>query len=71
LNYEENDAMKEMNNRQAYDYSKKKLKNQDSQVEDLIGYTKKGKEIGNELKGELNKQNLLLGDVEKDVSDFK
>ncbi len=56
-----------MGNREIYDYSKKKLKAQDAQVDELIGYTKQGKDLGNELKSELNKQNLLLDDVEKDV----
>ena len=56
-----------MSNRQVFEYSQKKLKDQDNQIEDLIGYTKRGKEMGNELKTELNKQNLLLDDVEEDV----
>ncbi len=56
-----------MSNKQLFEYSQKKLKDQDGQVDELIGYTKKGKEMGNELKSELTKQNLLLDDVEKDV----
>ena len=56
-----------MSNKQYYEYSQKKLKGQDEKVEELIGYSKKGKELGTELKNELGKQNLLLDDVEKDV----
>jgi hypothetical protein len=56
-----------MSNKQYYEYSQKKLKGQDEKVEELIGYTKKGKELGTELKSELVKQNVLLDDVEKDV----
>ncbi len=56
-----------MSNKQLFEYSQKKLKDQDGQIDELIGYTKKGKEMGNELKSELTKQNLLLDDVEKDV----
>jgi len=43
------------------------LKDQDNQIDDLIGFTRKGKELGTELQGELKKQNVLLDDVEKDV----
>ena len=57
-----------MSNRQVFDNSQRKLKEQDNQIDELIGYTKKGKEMGNELKTELTKQNLMLDDVEKDVS---
>jgi len=67
-NYVEDDQMKNMSNRQLYDYSQKKLKEQDSQIDDLVGQTKKGNQLGGELKTELNKQNLLLDDVEKDVN---
>ncbi len=63
----EDENIKSMSNRQIFEYSQKKLKDQDNQIDDLIGYTKRGKEMGNELKTELNKQNLLLDDVEKDV----
>ncbi len=60
--------MKNMSSKQLFEYSQKKLKDQDAQLDEFIGYTKKGKELGNELKSELTKQNLLLDDVEKDVS---
>ncbi len=56
-----------MNSKQLYEYQQKKLTNQNQQVDELIGYTKKGKELGNELKEELIKQNAQLDDVEKDV----
>lgn len=59
--------MKDMSNRQLFDEQKNKVKNQDKTVEDLVGYTKDGKKQANELSNELGKQNLLLGDVEKDV----
>ncbi len=64
---EESEHTRNLSNRQLMDYSQKKLKDQDNQIDDLIGYSRKGKELGTELQGELKKQNLLLDDVEKDV----
>lgn len=61
------EEMKDWSNRQIYDNSQKKLKNQDAQVEEISGTVKKGKELTKELKNELGKQNLMLEDVEKDV----
>lgn len=60
--------MKGMNNKQVLDYQQKKIKDQDDQVLDIIGYSKKGKELGKDLKEELIKQNKVLDDVEKDVN---
>ena len=56
-----------MGNKQLYDNAQKKLKDQDGMLDELIGYSKKGKDLGNELKSELIKQNHQLDDVEKDV----
>ncbi len=50
--------------------SMKTIKEQDNQIDDLIGYTKKGKELSNEIHNELSKQNVLLDSVEKDVKVF-
>lgn len=64
---EDTDQTRNLSNRQILEYSQKKLKDQDNQIDDLIGFTRKGKELGTELQGELKKQNVLLDDVEKDV----
>lgn len=65
--YNETDEMKEMSNRQLFDHQQKKLKNQDKDIEEIIGYAKEGKEINKELKTELLKQNRQLDDIEMDV----
>ena len=61
------DEMRDMSNRQLFDYQQKKLKNQDNDIEEIIGYAKEGKEINKELKTELLKQNRQLDDIEMDV----
>ena len=59
--------MRDMSNRQLFDNQQKKLKNQDKDIEEIIGYAKEGKEINKELKTELLKQNRELDDIEMDV----
>jgi hypothetical protein len=60
--------MKVQSNNQMMDGYKKKIRNQDDQLEELIGITKQGQHEAKELKTELKKQNVQLDDVEKDVS---
>lgn len=59
--------MKTLSNRQLFETQQKKLNKQDEQLEECIGYTKKGKELGKELKNDLEKQNRLLEEVDTDV----
>jgi len=59
--------MRDMSNRHLIDYQQKKLKNQDKDIDEIIGYAKEGKEINKELKTELLKQNRQLDDIEMDV----
>jgi len=59
-----------MSNKEIMALSMKTIKDQDDQIDNLIGYTKKGKELSNEIHNELSKQNVLLDDVEKDVKVF-
>ena len=65
--YAETDEMRDMSNRHLIDYQQKKLKNQDKDIDEIIGYAKEGKEINKELKTELLKQNRQLDDIEMDV----
>lgn len=65
--YIESDEMKDMSNRQLFDYQQKKLKNQDQDIDEIIGYAKEGREINKELKTELLKQGRQLDDIEMDV----
>ena len=60
--------MKNMDNRQLYDAQQKKLKNQDDQIDEMIGYTVQGKNLGKEIKNDLEKQNKLLDEVDTNVS---
>ena len=59
--------MKGMNNNQLFAEQQKKLKSQDKDIDEIIGYTKEGKEINKELKTELLKQNRQLDDIDTDV----
>ena len=59
--------MRDMNNNQLFDMQQKKLKSQDTDIDEIIGYTKEGKEINKELKTELLKQNRQLDDIDDDV----
>jgi hypothetical protein len=56
-----------MTNKQLADLQKKKIKEQDQDVVDIIGNAKKGKQQAAVIKNELEKQNALLDDVDKDV----
>jgi hypothetical protein len=56
-----------MTNKQLADLQKKKLKDQGLDVDVIIMNTKKGKQQAIVIKNELEKQNALLDDVEKDV----
>jgi hypothetical protein len=56
-----------MTNKQLADLQKKKIKDQNVDVEEIIGHTKKGHQQAAVIKDELHKQNHLLDDVEKDV----
>ena len=62
--------MRDMNNNQLFDMQQKKLKSQDQDIDEIIGYTKEGKEINKELKTELLKQNRQLDDIDTDVIFF-
>jgi hypothetical protein len=56
-----------MTNKQLSDLQKRKLKEQNGDIDEIIGQTKKGKQQAKEIKDELEVQNHLLDDVEKDV----
>lgn len=66
--YVESEEMKEMSNKQLYDYQQTKIKSQDKHIDEIIGYAKEGKEINKDLKTELLKQNRQLDDIENDVN---
>jgi len=59
--------MKDMSNRQLFDYQQRKIKSQDQDIDEIIGYAKEGREINKELKTELLKQGRQLDDIEMDV----
>lgn len=60
--------MRNMTNNQLFEMQQKKLKSQDKDIDEIIGYTKEGKEMNKELKTELLKQNRQLDDIETDVN---
>jgi hypothetical protein len=62
--------MKEMNNQELFSVQQKKLKDQNKDIDEIIGYAKEGKEINKELKTELLVQNRKLDDIETDVLNF-
>jgi hypothetical protein len=66
--YIETDEMRDLSNQKLFDYQQTKLKSQDKDIEEIIGYAKEGKEINKELKTELLKQNRQLDDIEMDVN---
>ena len=59
--------MREMSNRELFDSQQKKLKKQENDIDEIIGYSKEGKDVSKELQMELIKQNKHLDDIEKDV----
>jgi hypothetical protein len=56
-----------MTNQQIMLLQQSKIKQQDSELDDIVGGVKKGRKHAKELKEELLQQNTLLGYVEKDV----
>ena len=73
-NYNENDEMRKLSNSELLALQQKKLeskynfnKGQDQQIDELVLKSKQGQNLGKEISKELDKQNKLLGDVEKDV----
>lgn len=59
--------MREMNNHELFSMQQKKLKDQNKDIDDIIGYAKEGREMNKELKTELLVQNRKLDDIETDV----
>lgn len=65
--YIESEDMREMNNHELFSMQQKKLKDQNKDIDEIIGYAKEGNEINKELKTELLVQNRKLDDIETDV----
>ena len=63
--------MKIMSNKELFDNQQKKLKDQDNDLDEIIGYAKEGKEINKDLRTELLKQNLKLDEIDTDVNKIK
>ena len=59
--------MNMMSDKELLSIQQRKVKDQDRDIEDILGNVKKGTEQTREVKNELLKQNLLLDDLEKDV----
>jgi hypothetical protein len=59
--------MNMMSDKELLSIQQRKIKEQDKEIEDILGNVKKGTEQSKEVKNELLKQNLLLDDLEKDV----
>ena len=63
-----NDTLvKEMNNNQLFDMQQKKLRSQDKDIDEIVGYAKEGREINKELSKELLAQNRQLDNIDTDV----
>ena len=65
--YVESNDMKEMNNNQLFDMQQKKLRSQDKDIDEIVGYAKEGREINKELSKELLAQNRQLDNIDTDV----
>ncbi len=59
-----------MSDRQLLDIQQSKVKDQNKEIDEIIGNVKRGNEMTKETRGELLKQNLLLDNLDKDVIDF-
>jgi hypothetical protein len=62
--------MNTMTNRQLHEVQQRKIKEQESELTEIVGHTTKGRKQAKQLREELHYQNLLLEDVDKDVNDI-
>ena len=66
--YQEDENMKNMGTEELLKYQEEKIKNQDEQVEEIIGEVKKGKKIARQIGEDLKDQNEKLDVLEKDTT---
>lgn len=65
--YSDREEFKHMTNRQLLDLQQNKIKQQDSQVEELIGVVSKGNKTAKEFNTEVKNQNVKLEKLDDDI----